>query len=157
MSAVRARSGFTSAADAVGGSKDRPERPSGWKAALKAAGHGAVVTFSLTHNPLFQAFIIPGIITLFIGPCIGGMQAANRARLGVPQLLLVSLLIATTVGTPIFVAATLLRLFLPSMGVTSIPDHALTWVALVALGFATYAFVTSMAGAIYVSRKLDKK
>jgi hypothetical protein len=141
----------------VGPEAERSERPTGWRAAFKAAAHGAVVTFSLTHNPLFQAFIIPGIITLIIGPAIGGMQAANRARLRGAQFVVVCLLIAMTVGTPIFVAATLLRLLLPGMGVTSIPDHALTWVAIVALGFAMYAFLTSLGGAMYVTRRLEKK
>src|SRR4051794_17773691 len=95
----------------VGGKSS--ERPSGWKAALKAAAHGSVVTFSLTHNPLFQAFVIPGIITAIIGPCIGGMQAANKARLQTPQLLLVCLLIAITAGTPIFAVFLMLQALLP--------------------------------------------
>jgi hypothetical protein len=138
-------------------SSAKQQRPVGWLAALKAAATGAVITFSLTHNPLFQAFIIPGIITLIIGPCIGGMQAANKAQLRGLQLLVVSLIIGTTVGTPIFVATILLRLFLPAMGVTSIPEHALTWVGFFALGLAGYAFVTSMGGAIYVTRRLERK
>lgn len=61
---------------------DQPEiLPEGWAATGHAMAAAAVMTFSLTHNPLFHMLVVPAIIAFFTGPFWGGMMAAGKAKL----------------------------------------------------------------------------
>ena len=57
------------------------EIPEGWGAVGHAAAAAAMMTFSLTHNPLFHMLVFPAVITTITGPFWGGMMAAGKAKL----------------------------------------------------------------------------
>ncbi len=111
------------------------------------------MSFSLTHNPLFQVLIIPGIVTFICGPFLGGFNAGGRIHVGAFEAFVVAFTIGVVNGIPVGAAWLLFTLW-PDV----LPDPALVIqvravVGWIALTFAIYGGLTAFAGAILAERR----